>query len=167
VAKKANAADVYTKTEVDNKLGNTGDKTIIELINEAKTEVTYDDTQIKADIKANTDALAILNSTAETVGSVANTAAAAAKAEVATVVGAAPEAMDTLEEVAKWIENDESGAAAMANRITANETAIAAINNTTTGILAEAKSYTNKQILAIAVASKDEFGLAKVDDVSI
>ena len=74
---------------------------------------------------------------------------------------------DTLEEVAKWIENDESGAAAMANRITANETAIAAINNTTTGILAEAKSYTNKQILAIAVASKDEFGLAKVDDVSI
>ena len=37
--------------------------------------------------------------------------------EVAKVVGGAPEAFDTLKEVATYIESDKSGAAAMANSI--------------------------------------------------
>ena len=168
IAKKANADNVYTKKEVDDKVGDIGDKTIIELINEAKSDATYDDTQIKADIKANTDALAILNGTVDTAGSVAKVAKDTAKAEVATVIGAAPEAMDTLEEVANWIANDESGAAAMAADIAKNKDDIAAILNAETGILATAKAYTDAQILAIPVANvEDKLGLAKADGTSI
>ena len=39
------------------------------------------------------------------------------KDEIAKVVNSAPEAFDTLKEVADWIVNDETGAAAMANEI--------------------------------------------------
>ena len=141
------------------------------MINDAKSEATYDDTAIKALIKGNTDAIAILNGDENTEGSVVKIAkaeaASAAKAEVAAIVNGAPEAMDTLKEVADWIANDESGAAAMANRITANETAIAAINNETTGILATAKGYTDTQIAAIPAATAEVLGLIKIDDTSI
>ena len=164
IAKKANAADVYTKTEV----GTISEgKTLVEMINEAKSEATYDDTQIKADIKANTDALAILNGDVGTVGSVKAEAKAAADIAVATVVDSAPEAMNTLKEVADWIANDESGAAAMANRITANETAINAINHVDTGILANAKKYTDDAIAGLPVATTDALGLVKFDNNSI
>ena len=164
IAKKANAADVYTKTEV----GTISEgKTLVEMINEAKSEATYDDTQIKADIKANTDALAILNGDVGTVGSVKAEAKAAADIAVATVVDSAPEAMNTLKEVADWIANDESGAAAMANRITANETAINAINHVDTGILANAKKYTDDAIAGLPVATADALGLVKFDNNSI
>lgn len=164
INKKANAVDVYSKTEV----GTIAEgKTLVQMIADAKNEATYDDTAIKESIKANTDALAILNSNVETSGSVAHTAAAAAKAEVATVIGAAPEAMDTLEEVAKWIENDQSGAASMANRITANENAINAINDANSGILAQAEAYTKATIAALPVATAEVLGLVKFDDVSI
>lgn len=164
IAKKANAADVYTKTEV----GTISEgKTLVEMINEAKSEATYDDTQIKANIKANTDALAILNGDVGTVGSVKAEAKAAADIAVATVVDSAPEAMNTLKEVADWIANDESGAAAMANRITANETAINAINHVDTGILANAKKYTDDAIAGLPVATADALGLVKFDNNSI
>ena len=164
IAKKANAADVYTKTEV----GTISEgKTLVEMINEAKSEATYDDTQIKADIKANTDALAILNGDVGTVGSVKAEAKAAADIAVATVVDSAPEAMNTLKEVADWIANDESGAAAMVNRITANETAINAINHVDTGILANAKKYTDDVIAGLPVATADALGLVKFDNNSI
>ena len=164
IGKKANAADVYTKTEIGTIAT---DKTLVEMIADAKSEATYDDTEIKASIKANSDAIAILNGDVETAGSVAKVAADAVKAEVATVIGAAPEAMDTLEEVAKWIENDESGAAAMANRIGANETAIAAINNADNGILAQAKEYTNTAIAGIPVATAEVLGLVKFDNDTV
>ena len=170
VAKKANSADVYTKSDVYNKteIGTieTG-KTLVQMIEEAQSAATYDDTQIKADIKANADALAILNGAVETAGSVKAEAKAAADIAVATVVNGAPEALDTLREVAEWIANDESGAAAMANKIAANEKAIADINNETTGILATAKSYANALFAGIPAATADALGLVRADNVSI
>ena len=170
VAKKANSADVYVKSDVYNKaeIGTieTG-KTLVQMIEEAQSAATYDDTQIKADIKANTDALAILNGAVETAGSVKAEAKAAADIAVATVVNGAPEALDTLREVAEWIANDESGAAAMANKIAANEKAIADINNETTGILATAKSYADVLFAGIPTATADALGLVRADNVSI
>ena len=170
VAKKANSADVYAKSDVYNKteIGTieTG-KTLVQMIEEAQSAATYDDTQIKADIKANADALAILNGAVETAGSVKAEAKAAADIAVATVVNGAPEALDTLREVAEWIANDESGAAAMANKIAANEKAIADINNETTGILATAKSYANALFAGIPAATADALGLVRADNVSI
>lgn len=164
IGKKANAADVYTKSEIGTIAE---DKTLVEMIEEAKSEASYDDTAIKALIQGNTDAIAVLNGDASTAGSVIAIANAQAKAEVATIVGAAPEAMDTLEEVANWIANDQSGAAAMAANIAANKTAIDAINNETTGILAVAKKYTDDSIAELPLATGNVVGLVKVDDKTI
>ena len=164
IAKKANSADVYTKSEV----GVIAEgKTLVQMIEDAKSDASYDDTAIKALIQGNTDAIAILNGDASTEGSVIAIANAQAKAEVAKIVGAAPEAMDTLEEVANWIANDESGAAAMAADIAANKTAIDAINNETTGILAVAKKYTDDKIAGLPLATGDVVGLVKVDNKTI
>ena len=164
IAKKANATDVYNKSEIGTI---TEGKTLVEMIADAKSEATYDDTVIKADIKKNADAIAVLNSDVTTNGSVKAEAKAAADAAVAAVVDSAPEAMNTLKEVADWIANDESGAAAMANRITINENAIAAINNETSGILAQSKVYTNEAIAALPVATAEVLGLVKFDNTSI
>lgn len=171
IAKKANTSDLanyHTKSEIVAITGTVpADKTLVEMIADAKSEATYDDTVIKADIKKNADAIAILNSDVTTNGSVKAEAKAAADAAVAAVVDSAPEAMNTLKEVADWIANDESGAAAMANRITINENAIATINNETSGILAQSKVYTNEAIAALPVATAEALGLVKFDNTSI
>ena len=171
IANKANASDLanyHTKSEIVAITGTVpADKTLVQMIADAKSEATYDDTVIKADIKKNADAIAILNSDVTTNGSVKAEAKAAADAAVAAVVDSAPEAMNTLKEVADWIANDESGAAAMANRITINENAIAAINNETSGILAQSKVYTNEAIAALPVATAEVLGLVKFDNTSI
>lgn len=168
IGKKANSADVYTKSEINAITGTLKEgKSLVQMIEEAKSEASYDDTSIRALIQSNTDAITVLNGDVNTTGSVAKIAADAAKAEVAIVVGAAPEAMDTLEEVALWIANDKSGAAAMANDIAANKTAIAAINNETTGILAVSKKYTDDAIAGLPAASASALGLVKVDDITI
>lgn len=164
IAKKADATDIYTKSEIG---AITEGKTLVEMIADAKSEASYDDTTIKALIQGNTDKIAILNGDASTEGSVIAIANAQAKAEVATIVGAAPEAMDTLEEVANWIGSDTTGAAAMAADIAANKTAIEAINNETTGILAVAKKYTDDSIAGLPLATGSIVGLVKVDDKTI
>jgi hypothetical protein len=87
---------------------------------------TYDDSEVrgliadnKAAHEANAAAIATLNSGAEVVGSVANTANAAAAAKVAEIVAGANADFDTLKEIADWILNDTTGAADMANDIAA------------------------------------------------
>lgn len=95
---------------------------------EAKIEAleagTYDDTELRGLISANTaaheanaTAIATLNGTAETIGSVANTATTVAATKVAEIVAGADASFDTLKEIADWILNDTTGAAHMANNI--------------------------------------------------
>lgn len=95
---------------------------------EAKIEAleagTYDDTELRGLISANTaaheanaTAIATLNGTADTVGSVANTATTVAATKVAEIVAGADTSFDTLKEIADWILNDTTGAAHMANSI--------------------------------------------------
>lgn len=95
---------------------------------EAKIEAleagTYDDTELRGLISANTaaheanaTAIATLNGTVETVGSVANTATTVAATKVAEIVAGADTSFDTLKEIADWILNDTTGAAHMANSI--------------------------------------------------
>lgn len=109
--------------------------------------------------KANAAAIAALVGTVE--GDNAKSVRNIAKEEVALIVGAAPEAMDTLEEVAKWIADDKSGAAAMAADIKANADAIAAINNETSGVLATSKEYTNTEIAKLTNSETGILALAK------
>lgn len=168
IAKKANAADVYTKTEIG-----TPDegKTVVQMIKDAQTNATYDDTEVRGLIKDNADAIDVLNGTVDTTGSVLYVAKAqaelAARNEVSGLVGAAPDALDTLEEIAKWIAEDETGTTALVDRVIANENAVAAINNETTGILATAKGYTDTAIAGLPAATAEALGLVKYDNSTI
>ena len=126
---------------------------------EAKIEAleagTYDDTELrglintnKAAHEANAAAIATLNGTAETAGSVANTATSVAATKVAEIVAGADASFDTLKEIADWILNDTTGAAHMANSITALQELV--------GDVAVATQIAN----AIADADLDKYALA-------
>ena len=113
---------------------------------------TYDDTAVKSLIannataigenkaahEANAAAIAILNGEANVVGSVKNTANAAAAAKVAEIVADANADFDTLKEIADWILNDTTGAANMANDIAALEAKLAGIDATVVAHVAAA-----------------------------
>jgi hypothetical protein len=58
--------------DINTKIGTvTEGKTVVEMINDAKTAATYNDTDIKASIKANADAIGVLNGADTVDGSVA------------------------------------------------------------------------------------------------
>ena len=123
---KANSADVYTKSEVNAITGiPTEGKTLVQMISDAQDAATYDDTQIKADIKANFDSIAILNSDDKTEGSVEYKVAQ----EVAKILNDNDDSdIDTLNEIAAWIINDTTGAAKMNADIASNSAAIIKLN---------------------------------------
>ena len=70
-------------------------------------------------------------------------------------------AIDTLKEIQDYITSDGQAAATMTQDIAANKTAIDAINNETTGILAKAKKYADDQDDALHEAITGEIGTAK------
>lgn len=112
---------------------------------EALEAGTYDDSEIRGlitandtAIKANATAITTLNSSADVVGSVANTANAAAAAKVAEIVAGANADFDTLKEIADWILNDTTGAADMANDIAALQGQMAGIESTVVAAIASA-----------------------------
>lgn len=91
---------------------------------EALEEGTYDDTELRGLITANTNkitdntnALAVLNGDETVVGSISKKVADG----IASIVAGADASFDTLKEIADWIVNDTTGAASMANKITALE----------------------------------------------
>lgn len=139
VGKKANAADVYTKTEINNITGSiTEGKTLVQMISEAQTAATYDDTVIKGLLTEEANrATAAEGALSDRLDTVETFFAA---------VEAPDETINTLAEIVSYIESDKSGAAEMAGNIKANADAILAINNETTGILAQAQQYTNSKI---------------------
>ena len=75
-------------------------------------------------------------------------------------------AVDTLKEIQSYITKDGQAATEMVNRIGANETAIAAINNETTGILATAKKYAEDQDAAQKETLESAIATAKSDAIS-
>ena len=154
INKKANAADVYTKTEINNITGTVAeDKTLVQMINEAKSEATYDDSAVRELIQNNTNAVnAIYNKNGDAaatgilpneiarVEGLVNAEKARAEgietdhekriADMETFWDAAddPEgAIDKLAEIINYIEADKTGALDMAADIQANRNAISAI----------------------------------------
>lgn len=158
IAKKADADKIYTKTEIGTIAEN---KTLVDMINEAKSEATYDDTKVKADIKANTDAISAIYKVEGTVKSgVLATEIARVEGLVSTEAGRAQGAeallasrldtveafwkeairdgdeknvIDTLREIQDYIEGDHTGAAEMAASIKSNTDAISAIYSVVDG----------------------------------
>ena len=135
---------------------------------EALEKGTYDDTEVRGLITANTTAIgenkvaheanaaaiATLNSDAETAGSVAHTATTIAAAKVAEIVANADADFDTLKEIADWILNDTTGAADMANDIMALQGQLAGIEDTVVAKIAA------EIAAALKVDGVDKYALA-------
>lgn len=105
---------------INSKIGTvTEGKTVVEMINDAKTEATYDDTAlsgrvttIEGDYLKAADKTAIENKMATDI--------ATAKTEaIETVLGeAVPADFDTLKEIAAWIQSDTTASAELVTRVT-------------------------------------------------
>lgn len=143
-------------------------KTVVQMISEAITAATYDDTAVKASIKANTDAITVLNGNGE--GSVSKQVADA----VTAIVADAPEAYDTLKEISDWISNHADDAAAMNSQIQTNKNDIAGLKTligtlpegaasaTIVGYIAEAIGVSKTELTsAIATAKSEAITAAK------
>ena len=126
------------------------DKTIVQMIADAQRAATYDDSTIKASIKANADAITQLNGADTVEGSVAKTVKDAVAAEQARAEGKEQEnataiarvksrvdtffanaeltrdAIDTLKELQDYITDHGTEAAGWTAKISANEAAIKA-----------------------------------------
>ena len=115
----------------------------------------YDDTEVRGlistnsgNIATNTAAIATLNGDANTEGSVSKKVAEG----IASIVAGADASFDTLKEIADWIVNDTTGAASMANKISALETLV--------GNTAVATQIANAIETALKVDGVDKYALA-------
>ena len=148
-AKKAGTDAQASVNALSDKVGTVpADKTIVQMIADAQNAATYNDSAVKASIKTNTDAIAILNGTDTVEGSVAKTVKDAVAAEQTRAEGkeqanataiagvksrvdaflAAAEvgdaAVDTLKEIQTYITTHGSAADQMVKDIAANKKAI-------------------------------------------
>lgn len=120
----------YTKGETETKISemitevntNVGESAagVLSQLNAHKTDADEKFGLVNTAIKANTDAIAVLNGTGE--GSVSKQVSDA----IAGIVAEAPEAFDTLKEIADYIAGDKTNAAELVNKVNANTEAIAA-----------------------------------------
>lgn len=98
-------------------------KTIVQMISEAQAAATYDDTQVKADIKANADAIkahkeAIDAKVTTLIGADTDKSVRTiASEETAKIVAGADASFDTLKEIADWISSHKTDATAMNSAI--------------------------------------------------
>lgn len=148
-AKKAGTEAQTSVDALSDKVGTVpADKTIVQMIADAQKAATYDDSTVKASIKANADAITKLNGADTVEGSVAKTvkdavaaeqkraegkeqanatAVADVKSRVDTFLAAAEvgdAAVDTLKEIQTYISTHGSAADQMVKDIAANKKAV-------------------------------------------
>ena len=113
------------------------------------TASEYNDTEIKKSIKANTDAIGVLNGTGD--GSVDKKVADA----VASIVANAPASYDTLKEISDWISTHTEDASAMNSSIQTNKTDIANLKD---DVAANKASLAEGGATATAIADAEKAG---------
>lgn len=135
---------------------------IASAIRQEMVDGAYDDSSLKNRIKANEDALGVLNGTGD--GSVTKTVGDA----IAAVVAEAPEAFDTLKEISDWITNHADSAADMNTNINKNATDIEALktligqlpegaaSSTIVAYIAEAVGTSKTELTAAIATAKSE-----------
>lgn len=177
IAKKANSADVYTKTEIGTIASG---KTIVQMIADAQAAATYNDSEVRGLIGNN--ATAIENITKE--GGAIDTAVAAEAAiaraaekknadDIAAINAVlntvdSEDTITSLKELAIWVEEHGGEASKMAEAIEDNADAIAAINDETNGVLAQAKAHSDANLAtAKAYADAEIAKVHGVDDKTI
>lgn len=167
------ASDLATKTEVaDAKKAGTAaqadidalkakvgevpaDKTVVQMISDVQTVTTYDDTQIKADIKKNTDAITLLNDASTVEGSVDYKIAQA----VAKIMENPDETMNSINELVTWCNAHATEALALTNKVTASENAINALEDLV-GETGVAQQITDAITAALKIDGVDKYALA-------
>ena len=106
--------------DINTKIGTVAeDKTIVEMISDAQTAATYDDTALAGRVSAiEGDYLKAADKTALETKMAEDIATAKTEA-IETVLGeAVPEDFDTLKEVAAWIQSDTTASAELITRVT-------------------------------------------------
>lgn len=143
------AAAVQTEVDaLEAKVGAVSEsKTVVQMIEEAQEAATYDDTEIKSKVQANTDAIGVLNGGATVEGSVKKTVAD----EIAKVVAGAPESFDTLKELSDWIATHGQDAAEMNSAIVALQNILDGIGDTESGEKATVVAYVTDAIAALNI----------------
>jgi hypothetical protein len=126
-AKAADDKAVAAQGAVDALSGKVGEvtegKTVVQMISDAQTAATYDDTKVKEDIKTNADAIALLNDASDVEGSIDYKIAQA----VAAIIENPDETMNSINELVTWINGHAASALELSNKVTANEQDIAAL----------------------------------------
>lgn len=119
-------------------------KTVVQMISDAQTAATYDDTGIKERMTTAEGKLTTL------IGSDASKSARTIAAEeVAKIVDGAPESLDTLKEISDWISGHKDDAAAMNSAITALENILDGIGGE--GEKATVVAYVTDAIAALKI----------------
>lgn len=144
-AKQAGADAQGTADALSAKVGTVpADKTVVQMISDAQTAATYDDTGIKDRMVAAEGKITAL------VGDDASKSARAIAAEeVAKIVDGADSSYDTLKEIADWISNHKTDAGAMNSAILALEAIVDGIGGE--GEKATVVAYVTDAISALKI----------------
>lgn len=135
LVKKANVADIYNKTQVDEKIA----------------AATYDDTALVARVGANETAIGVLNADSSVEGSVAY--------QIAAIVAGADASFDTLKEIADWIAAHPNEVATLNASIKTNSDAITALK-ALVGDVAVATQISDAITSALKIDGVDKYALA-------
>lgn len=158
-AKAADDKAVAAQGEIDSLEAKVGevpaDKTVVQMISEAQSAATYDDTQVKADIEANKEAIELLNDGAEVEGSVDYKIAQA----VAAIMENPDETMNSINELVTWINNHAEDALELSNKVSANEGDIAALE-ALVGETGVAQQISDAITAALKIEGVDKYALA-------
>lgn len=157
---KTTLENYYTKGDTETKISemiadiNGGESAgeVLAQLNAFKTKVSEDNAVQDAAVKKNTDAIAVLNGDGE--GSVSKQVSDA----IAAVVADAPEALDTLKEIADYIAGDKTNAAELLNKINANTSAISDEKSRAEGKENELAALIQTNVSALAVLNGDAEG---------
>lgn len=131
-AKKAGTDAQAAVDALSDKVGTvTEGKTIVEMISDAQAAATYDDAAVKADIKANADAITKLNGTSAVEGSVDKKVADAIN-EFATKVSD-DKTVNTFKELIDYAAAHQGEYSTLSGEVQTNTTAIETLNGTGAG----------------------------------
>lgn len=126
-AKKAGTDAQDAVNTLSGKVGTvTEGKTVVEMISDAQAAATYNDTEVKAGIKANADAITKLNGTSAVEGSVDKKVADAIN-EFATKVSD-DQTVNTFKELIDYAAAHQGEYSTLSGEVQANKTAIATLN---------------------------------------
>lgn len=136
-AKKAGTDAQAAVESLSGKVGSVPEnKTVVEMITDAQTAATYDDTTVKAGIKANADAIETLNGTASVTGSVDKKIADAIN-DFATKVSD-DQIVNTFKELIDYAADHQNEYSTLSGEVQKNTAAIGTLNGTGAGSVSKA-----------------------------